>query len=156
MSALLHPSVFNIDYITRNMCCMLILVYDITFCLFDNKLTNITGKKNWQQKLIFYYTLYNTFCNSIFHFIFLHTDGSNNPIGLNSNSDRISFHQYVKIKDLTLQSLSQHKLPSLNCCADQDRKWYAGETRSSVPSCRRCPTFLSTAHSLVHDQLSPQ
>ena len=36
----------------------------------------------------------------ILHFIFLHEKGSNNPMGLNSNSDRISFHQYFRTKDL--------------------------------------------------------
>ena len=36
----------------------------------------------------------------IFHLIFLHTSGSNNPIGLNSSRDLISFHQYYTIKNL--------------------------------------------------------
>uniref|UniRef100_UPI0030FEE9EC cytochrome b n=1 Tax=Astroscopus sexspinosus TaxID=3127373 RepID=UPI0030FEE9EC len=34
------------------------------------------------------------------HFLFLHETGSNNPLGLNSNSDKISFHPYFSIKDL--------------------------------------------------------
>jgi len=36
----------------------------------------------------------------IFHLIFLHTSGSNNPIGLNSSRDLISFHRYYTIKNL--------------------------------------------------------
>lgn len=34
------------------------------------------------------------------HIIFLHQTGSNNPLGLNSDSDRIPFHPYYSIKDL--------------------------------------------------------
>lgn len=34
------------------------------------------------------------------HLLFLHQSGSNNPLGLNSNSDKIPFHVYYSIKDL--------------------------------------------------------
>nr|YP_009510326.1 cytochrome b [Neocyema erythrosoma]BBA85507.1 cytochrome b [Neocyema erythrosoma] len=34
------------------------------------------------------------------HLMFLHETGSNNPIGLNSNSDKIPFHPYFSYKDL--------------------------------------------------------
>lgn len=34
------------------------------------------------------------------HIIFLHQTGSNNPLGINSDSDRIPFHSYYSIKDL--------------------------------------------------------
>nr|WGH58945.1 cytochrome b [Urochela rubra] len=34
------------------------------------------------------------------HLIFLHQTGSNNPLGLNSNFDKIPFHPYFSIKDL--------------------------------------------------------
>merc|ERR1711909_160530 len=34
------------------------------------------------------------------HLLFLHQTGSNNPIGLNSNYDKISFHSYFTSKDL--------------------------------------------------------
>lgn len=34
------------------------------------------------------------------HILFLHQTGSNNPIGVNSDSDRIPFHIYYSIKDL--------------------------------------------------------
>lgn len=36
---------------------------------------------------------------TVIHIIFLHETGSNNPIGINSDSDRISFHVYYSIKD---------------------------------------------------------
>nr|UPL65790.1 cytochrome b [Anacestra spiniger] len=36
----------------------------------------------------------------IIHLIFLHQTGSNNPMGLNSNYDKIPFHPYFSIKDL--------------------------------------------------------
>nr|AVN67295.1 cytochrome b [Blaberus peruvianus] len=34
------------------------------------------------------------------HLLFLHQTGSNNPMGLNSNIDKIPFHPYFSIKDL--------------------------------------------------------
>nr|ABO64874.1 cytochrome b [Luciosoma sp. LR-2007] len=37
---------------------------------------------------------------TILHLLFLHETGSNNPIGLNSNTDKISFHPYFSYKDL--------------------------------------------------------
>nr|QHE65384.1 cytochrome b [Ledra auditura] len=36
---------------------------------------------------------------SLIHLFFLHLTGSNNPIGLNSNFDKIPFHPYFSIKD---------------------------------------------------------
>nr|ATF28603.1 cytochrome b [Illinigina sp. EMHAU-15062817] len=36
----------------------------------------------------------------IIHIFFLHLTGSNNPIGLKSNSDKIPFHPYFSIKDI--------------------------------------------------------
>jgi len=36
---------------------------------------------------------------SIIHLLFLHQTGSNNPLGVNSNSDKIPFHPYFSIKD---------------------------------------------------------
>jgi ubiquinol-cytochrome c reductase cytochrome b subunit len=36
----------------------------------------------------------------IIHLLFLHQTGSNNPLGINSNSDKISFHPYFSFKDL--------------------------------------------------------
>uniref|UniRef100_UPI003001D726 cytochrome b n=1 Tax=Limassolla fasciata TaxID=3019671 RepID=UPI003001D726 len=37
---------------------------------------------------------------TIIHIFFLHLTGSNNPIGLNSNVDKIPFHPYFSIKDI--------------------------------------------------------
>nr|AWH61915.1 cytochrome b [Cicadella viridis] len=37
---------------------------------------------------------------TIIHLFFLHMTGSNNPIGLNSNIDKIPFHPYFSVKDL--------------------------------------------------------
>lgn len=36
----------------------------------------------------------------VIHIIFLHQTGSNNPIGINRDSDRIPFHIYYSIKDI--------------------------------------------------------
>nr|FAA04173.1 TPA: cytochrome b [Bdellodrilus illuminatus] len=36
---------------------------------------------------------------SVIHLLFLHQTGSNNPLGINSNSDKIPFHPYHTIKD---------------------------------------------------------
>merc|ERR1719337_236803 len=37
---------------------------------------------------------------SIIHLLFLHTTGSSNPLGLNSNIDKSPFHPYFSYKDL--------------------------------------------------------
>jgi ubiquinol-cytochrome c reductase cytochrome b subunit len=37
---------------------------------------------------------------AVIHLIALHVDGSNNPLGINSNADKIPFHPYYTIKDL--------------------------------------------------------
>jgi ubiquinol-cytochrome c reductase cytochrome b subunit len=34
------------------------------------------------------------------HLLFLHQTGRNNPLGINSNFDKILFHPYYSIKDL--------------------------------------------------------
>jgi len=36
----------------------------------------------------------------IIHLLFLHQTGSNNPLGLNSNRDKLPFHPYFSIKDI--------------------------------------------------------
>jgi len=36
---------------------------------------------------------------SIVHLLFLHQTGSNNPLGINSNSDKIPFHPYFSLRD---------------------------------------------------------
>nr|AMA06882.1 cytochrome b [Sipunculus nudus] len=38
---------------------------------------------------------------SVLHLLFLHQTGSNNPLGINSNSDKVPFHTYYTTKDLT-------------------------------------------------------
>lgn len=40
------------------------------------------------------------------HIIFLHQTGSNNPLGINSDSDRIPFHPYYSVKDLLGYSIA--------------------------------------------------
>nr|CAA88691.1 cytochrome b [Alectoris melanocephala] len=37
---------------------------------------------------------------TIIHLTFLHESGSNNPLGISSNSDKIPFHPYYSIKDI--------------------------------------------------------
>nr|YP_008144432.1 cytochrome b [Glyptosternon maculatum]AFH37524.1 cytochrome b [Glyptosternon maculatum] len=37
---------------------------------------------------------------TVLHALFLHETGSNNPIGINSNADKISFHPYFSYKDM--------------------------------------------------------
>nr|AUS84465.1 cytochrome b [Lissemys punctata]AUS84469.1 cytochrome b [Lissemys punctata] len=37
---------------------------------------------------------------TVVHLLFLHETGSNNPIGLNSNTDKIPFHPYFSYKDM--------------------------------------------------------
>nr|ACB47341.1 cytochrome b [Echiichthys vipera]ACB47342.1 cytochrome b [Echiichthys vipera] len=36
---------------------------------------------------------------TVLHLLFLHEQGSNNPLGLTSNTDKISFHPYYSLKD---------------------------------------------------------
>nr|YP_010952929.1 cytochrome b [Empoascanara plamka]WMQ52372.1 cytochrome b [Empoascanara plamka]WMQ75132.1 cytochrome b [Empoascanara dissimilis] len=50
----------------------------------------------------------------IIHIFFLHMTGSNNPIGLNSNSDKIPFHPYFSIKDLLGITITMTMLLMLN------------------------------------------
>nr|QLI52354.1 cytochrome b [Mustelus asterias]WAR50364.2 cytochrome b [Mustelus asterias] len=37
---------------------------------------------------------------SVIHLLFLHESGSNNPLGINSDADKVSFHPYFSYKDL--------------------------------------------------------
>ncbi|NXX09582.1 CYB protein, partial [Larus smithsonianus] len=37
---------------------------------------------------------------TIIHLTFLHESGSNNPLGIPSNSDKIPFHPYFSLKDI--------------------------------------------------------
>nr|ABO61373.1 cytochrome b [Takifugu alboplumbeus]ABO61374.1 cytochrome b [Takifugu oblongus]ABX57807.1 cytochrome b [Takifugu oblongus]AHH25221.1 cytochrome b [Takifugu oblongus] len=62
---------------------------------------------------------------AIVHLIFLHETGSNNPLGLNSNADKIPFHPYFSYKDLLgftimLSALAALALFSPNYLGDPD------------------------------------
>nr|NP_739671.1 cytochrome b [Cataetyx rubrirostris]BAC23215.1 cytochrome b [Cataetyx rubrirostris] len=62
---------------------------------------------------------------SVIHILFLHETGSNNPTGLNSNADKISFHPYFVYKDLLgfallLVGLTALALFSPNLLGDPD------------------------------------
>nr|YP_009184109.1 cytochrome b [Scombrops gilberti]BAT51025.1 cytochrome b [Scombrops gilberti] len=62
---------------------------------------------------------------TLIHLLFLHETGSNNPLGLNSNADKISFHPYFSYKDLLgfavlLISLASLALFSPNLLGDPD------------------------------------
>nr|YP_009364283.1 cytochrome b [Diodon liturosus]ARF02926.1 cytochrome b [Diodon liturosus] len=62
---------------------------------------------------------------TLVHLIFLHETGSNNPIGLNSDTDKISFHPYFSYKDLVgfavlLTALTALALFSPNLLGDPD------------------------------------
>jgi hypothetical protein len=37
---------------------------------------------------------------ALIHLLFLHQTGSNNPLGLNKNTDKIPFHPYFTVKDI--------------------------------------------------------
>nr|YP_007374624.1 cytochrome b [Hypogeophis rostratus]ACS37117.1 cytochrome b [Hypogeophis rostratus] len=62
---------------------------------------------------------------SMIHLIFLHETGSNNPTGLNSNSDKITFHPYYSYKDtmgfiIMLSTLALIALFSPNLLGDPE------------------------------------
>nr|AUJ23035.1 cytochrome b [Acanthogobio guentheri] len=62
---------------------------------------------------------------TVLHLLFLHETGSNNPAGLNSDADKISFHPYFSYKDLLgfvlmLLALTSLALFSPNLLGDPD------------------------------------
>nr|BDV22703.1 cytochrome b [Cobitis sp. BIWAE type A] len=62
---------------------------------------------------------------TILHLLFLHETGSNNPMGLNSDADKLSFHPYYSYKDLlgfavVLLALTSLSLFSPNLLGDPD------------------------------------
>nr|YP_004347861.1 cytochrome b [Rhynchocypris percnurus sachalinensis]BAK14199.1 cytochrome b [Rhynchocypris percnurus sachalinensis]BAS04646.1 cytochrome b [Rhynchocypris percnurus sachalinensis] len=62
---------------------------------------------------------------TLLHLLFLHETGSNNPAGLNSDADKISFHPYFSYKDLLgfvvmLLALTSLALFSPNLLGDPD------------------------------------
>nr|NP_073663.1 cytochrome b [Diplophos taenia]BAB20732.1 cytochrome b [Diplophos sp. MM-1999] len=65
------------------------------------------------------------FAATVLHLLFLHETGSNNPAGLNSDADKISFHPYFSYKDLLgfvalLLALTSFALFSPNLLGDPD------------------------------------
>nr|YP_002265535.1 cytochrome b [Aluterus scriptus]ABW80713.1 cytochrome b [Aluterus scriptus]BAG72007.1 cytochrome b [Aluterus scriptus] len=62
---------------------------------------------------------------TLIHLIFLHETGSNNPLGMNSDADKIPFHPYFSYKDLlgfaiALLALSSLALFAPNLLGDPD------------------------------------
>uniref|UniRef100_A0A650D0X3 Cytochrome b n=1 Tax=Tatia intermedia TaxID=238666 RepID=A0A650D0X3_9TELE len=62
---------------------------------------------------------------TVLHALFLHETGSNNPIGLNSDADKITFHPYFSYKDalgfiVLLMALTSLALFSPNLLGDPD------------------------------------
>uniref|UniRef100_B4YSI0 Cytochrome b n=6 Tax=Cobitinae TaxID=278169 RepID=B4YSI0_9TELE len=62
---------------------------------------------------------------TVLHLLFLHETGSNNPMGLNSDADKVSFHPYFSYKDLlgfavVLLALTSLSLFSPNLLGDPD------------------------------------
>nr|BBG74395.1 cytochrome b [Astronesthes lucifer] len=62
---------------------------------------------------------------TVLHLLFLHETGSNNPAGLNSDADKVSFHPYFSYKDLLgfailLIALTSFALFSPNALGDPD------------------------------------
>nr|WNH19838.1 cytochrome b [Stomias danae] len=62
---------------------------------------------------------------TVLHLLFLHETGSNNPAGLNSDADKVSFHPYFSYKDLLgfailLLALTSFALFSPNLLGDPD------------------------------------
>nr|BAN17719.1 cytochrome b [Rhodeus ocellatus kurumeus]BAO85000.1 cytochrome b [Rhodeus ocellatus kurumeus] len=62
---------------------------------------------------------------TVLHLLFLHETGSNNPAGLNSDADKISFHPYFSYKDLLgfvlmLMALTSLALFSPNLLGDPE------------------------------------
>uniref|UniRef100_UPI0031F415BA cytochrome b n=1 Tax=Taiwanaptera montana TaxID=3135762 RepID=UPI0031F415BA len=50
----------------------------------------------------------------ITHLMFLHQTGSNNPMGTNSNIDKIPFHPYFSIKDLMSATITMYMFLMMN------------------------------------------
>nr|YP_003457251.1 cytochrome b [Ceratias uranoscopus]WNN67242.1 cytochrome b [Ceratias holboelli]BAI77286.1 cytochrome b [Ceratias uranoscopus] len=62
---------------------------------------------------------------TVIHLLFLHETGSNNPLGLNSDADKVPFHPYFSYKDLLgfvlmLTALASLALFSPNLLGDPD------------------------------------
>nr|YP_009259131.1 cytochrome b [Odontamblyopus lacepedii]ALN11271.1 cytochrome b [Odontamblyopus lacepedii] len=67
---------------------------------------------------------------TILHLLFLHETGSNNPLGLNSDADKIPFHPYYTYKDLLGFSIMITALGSLALFAPN----YLGDPDNFTPA----------------------
>nr|UPL65892.1 cytochrome b [Mecomma ambulans] len=64
------------------------------------------------------------------HLLLLHQTGSNNPIGVNSNLDKIPFHPYFSIKDFTGMSVTLSMFIMLNLWEPQ----MLGDPENFIPA----------------------
>nr|ABF02203.1 cytochrome b [Philypnodon grandiceps] len=67
---------------------------------------------------------------TILHLLFLHETGSNNPVGLNSDADKIPFHPYFTYKDLLGFGIMLLALTSLALFAP----YYLGDPDNFTPA----------------------
>nr|ABF02187.1 cytochrome b [Philypnodon grandiceps]ABF02196.1 cytochrome b [Philypnodon grandiceps]ABF02198.1 cytochrome b [Philypnodon grandiceps]AGT20338.1 cytochrome b [Philypnodon grandiceps] len=67
---------------------------------------------------------------TILHLLFLHETGSNNPVGLNSDADKIPFHPYFTYKDLLGFGIMLLALTSLTLFAPN----YLGDPDNFTPA----------------------
>lgn len=66
----------------------------------------------------------------IVHLIFLHETGSNNPIGLNRNFDKIPFHPYFSVKDIVGFLIALYGLIILSLY----NPYYLGDPDNFIPA----------------------
>jgi len=67
---------------------------------------------------------------TIIHLLFLHQTGSNNPLGINSNVDKIPFHPYFSFKDLFGFMILLWRLLSLALI----RPYLLGDSENFIPA----------------------
>nr|AJG41747.1 cytochrome b [Odontobutis potamophila] len=67
---------------------------------------------------------------TVLHLRFLHETGSNNPMGLSSNTDKIPFHPYLSYKDLLRFAILLLTLISLALCSPK----YLGDPDNFTPA----------------------
>jgi ubiquinol-cytochrome c reductase cytochrome b subunit len=67
---------------------------------------------------------------TIIHLLFLHQTGSNNPLGINSNVDKIPFHPYFSFKDLFGFIILLWRLLSLALI----RPYLLGDSENFIPA----------------------
>ena len=67
---------------------------------------------------------------AVMHLLFLHQTGSNNPLGINSNSDKIPFHNYYSTKDL----LGFIVLLATLCAISMFSPLYLGDPENFIPA----------------------